>query len=903
MARVDLRENGYMERFVGQDHVDSNDIQFWYQLLSCSFNFMRVQDPRIVEKTLDPYLVRLTLNNKQSLNIGSLIRVFIDRVSRIKSPSGESTNSYYVFQSFNALYLIRCVCKSYIENLSEEQLVKSMRARIDKANPQISQKPLPAVSPVLSTASPQHQQIQQLSQPPNQSQSFPQQQQQPSSTPILPPPPQPPHQVAPEHHEKDHHQQQQPPVQSQVQQDQQLSHSSPPTVNEGQLTDSVARTQEVGSNVTSDQDSNKKVEITPGTSMMDTFISVLIEIIVDIPLNDSTYLLKVEAINSLLVLLSVQMYSTTPANQSVIYKCLMQKRCSIHALVLTKTLLINFVSQKPVPHETGSIIIGIASGLWKVLTLGYGSGQEEDESESIPLLARQSLLLLNILTNHHTAEKNPYREAIVSCQDSRFNLSDPQNAINNANNDAMATATTSKSTLMSNSIKIDFHDLYETICKYLNNDQVALLLYLLLHRNRIFSSYILTTASTELDRLLLPLLKILYTSIEKGSHHVYMVLIIFVILSEESPFNEAIHRIIVHGVPWYKDRVLSEISLGSLTVLMIIRSFQFNTFRIKDKFIHTNLFAILANLSNHFHNLHPYVCQRLIDLLERLSKRYLMSTKPPSSKDQPDNQNIPNQTLQMLSSNNPLARALATDTQRQDLQDASSIELDSTTIPLNHGTHNIQNGTVAAAINISIPEDQHNSKAEENKVVLPAVDSHGPAYSSSEKSGQQSPNSSTTDHINISMDDAKQDISLIEEVIRMILEVINNSLARKLKSNSDLIYTLLYKRRVFNNLLSSHQSFYNTVINVERILTFFYNKIESFDRSMSVEEIKDLIQTTSLDWNHDQYRDPNARFRYKYVEDEQPEEFFIPYIWTRIYYSSGIVWNSKRIVLFNPEDL
>lgn len=902
MERIDLRENGYMERFVGQDHVDSNDIQFWYQLLSCSFNFMRVQDPRIVEKTLDPYLVRLTLNNKQSLNIGSLIRVFIDRVSRIKSQSGESTNSYYVFQSFNALYLIRCVCKSYIENLSEEQLVKSMRAKIDIANPQISQKPLPAVSPVLSTASPQHQQMQQLSQPLNQSQSFPQQQQQ-QPTLSSSPPPQPPEQVAPEQHEKDHQLQipALPSVQSQVRQDQQLSQSTP-TVNEGQITNNVARSQEVWSNITKDQDSNKKVEITPGTNMMDSFISVLIEIIVDIPLNDSTYPLKAEAINSLLVLLSVQMYSTIPANQSVIYKCLMQKRCSIHALVLTKTLLNNFVSQKPVPHETGSIIIGLASGLWKVLTLGYGGGPEEDEAESIPLLARQSLLLLNVLTNHHTAEKNPYREAIVSCQDSRYNLSDPQNAINNANNDAMATATTSKSTLMSNSIKVDFHDLYETICKYLNNDQVALILYLLLHRNRIFSSYILTTASTELDRLLLPLLKILYTSIEKGSHHVYMVLIIFVILSEENSFNEAIHRITVRGIPWYKDRVLSEISLGSLTVLMIIRSFQFNTFRIKDKFIHTNLFAILANLSNHFHNLHPYVCQRLIDLLERLSKRYLISTKPSSSKDQPDNQNIPSQTLQMLSSNNPLARALATDTQRQDLQDASSIELDSTTTPLKNSP-NTQNGT-SAAINISIPsEDQHNNKTEDNKVVLPAVDSQGQAYSSSEKSGQQSPNSSTTDHINISMDDTKQDISLIEEVIRMILEVINNGLARKLKSNSDLIYTLLYKRRVVNNLLSSHQSFYNTVINVERILTFFYNKIESFDRSMSVEEIKDLIQTTSLDWNHDQYRDPNARFRYKYVEDEQPEEFFIPYIWTRIYYSSGIVWNSKRIVLFNPEDL
>lgn len=905
MARIDLRENEYMERFVSQDHVDSNDIQFWYQLLSCSFNFMRVQDPRIVEKTLDPYLVRLTLNNKQSLNIGSLIRVFIDRVSRIKSPSGESTNSYYVFQSFNALYLIRCVCKSYIESLSEEQLVRSMRAKIDAVAPQVSQTPLPAVSPVSTNTSSlpqqQHQQFQQPLQSQTQPQSF-----SPALTVEAPAAPSQPslpsQQIVLEQHQQQQQIPVQPttPVQSQVQQNQQLPQQSV-AVNEGQLTNDVSQTQETLKNVTNDQDSNKKVEITSGTTMIDNLISVLIEIIVDIPLNDSTYLLQVEAINSLLVLLSVQMYSTIPANQSVIYKCLMQKRCSIHALVLTKTLLNNFVSQQPVPKETGSIIIGLASGLWRVLTLGYGSSVEEDESDSIPLLARQSLLLLNILTNHYTTEKNPYREAIVSCQDSKYNLSDPQSALDNANNDAMATATTSKSALMSNSIKIDFHDLYETICKYLNNDQVALLLYLLLHRNRIFRPYILTTASAELDRLLLPLLRILYSSIEKGSHHVYMVLIIFIILSEETTFNEAIHKITIRGIPWYKDRLLNEISLGSLTALIIIRSFQFNTFRIKDKFLHTNLFATLANLSNHFHNLHPYVCQRLIDLLERLSKRYLMATRPANI--QPDqNQHIPSSTLEMLNTNNPLARALTTDTQRQDLQDASSIELDSTVAPYKKNSLNIQNGT-SSAINISIPEEQQDIKNSNNNVVLPAVDPQGQAYSSSEKSGQQSPNSSTTDHINISMDDTKQDINLIEEVIRMILEVINNSLATRLKSNPDLIYTLLYKRKVFNNLLSSHQSFYNMVINVERILTFFYNKIESFDRSLSVEEIKDLILTTSKDWNFDQYRDPNARLLFHYVEDEQPEEFFIPYIWTRIYYSSGIVWNSKRIVLFNPEDL
>lgn len=843
-----------MERFVSQDHVDSNDNQFWYQLLSCSFNFMRVHDAKIVEKTLDPYIVRLTLNNSQSFNIGSLVRVFLDRAARIKPKNGQSANPYYVYQSFNALYLLRTVCKSYIENLSEEQLIKAFKSIVD-------------VTPKASTISKQQQSV-----------------------------PLPPHLVQSSDEPPDSNgtqtnrfdafvHQATPSPSSQQSESQQL-----PT---GQPADSSSFINPNSYQNTTGESMTQKTEFTPGASMLDQFISALISILVDIPASDSIYFLQVEAINSLIVLLSIQMYSATPSDQSIIYKSLMQKKASIHALILTKTLLINFVKQHPMPDEGGSIIIGLASGLWRVLTLGYGT-QEEEETLGMPLLAKQSLLLLNVLTNQYTTDKNPYREAIVSCQDSRYNLSDPKMALDNANNDAILTATTSRDVLTSNSIKVDFHELYRTMCKHLHDSQVALLLYLLLHSNNIFKPYILTTASSELDLLVLPLLKILYSSIDKkGSHQVYMVLIIFIIMSEEAAFNEALHKIQIRGVPWYTDRILGEISLGSLTTLIMIRSFQFNTFRIKDRFLHTNLFATMANLSNHFTDLHPYVCQRLIDLLDRLSKKYLTATRNSFQEHKKTSSN-----REVLHSDNALARALATDTQRQDMQDASSIELDSTS------AYNA-NDPNQVAINLQIPNQQV-QPSEANIVLPPLEPSHmGEYHVSPDNSGQQSPNSnSNSDHVNISMDDTRQDVSSLEEVIRMILEVINNSLAVKLSGNTNLIYTLLYKRNVFTSLLASHQSFYTMVINIERVLTFFYNKIEAADRQLTVEEIKNLIRTSSSEWNFvDQSRDPNARLKFLYMEHEQPEEFFIPYIWTHIFYSSGIVWNSKRIVLFNPDEV
>ena len=45
-------------------------------------------------------------------------------------------------------------------------------------------------------------------------------------------------------------------------------------------------------------------------------------------------------------------------------------------------------------------------------------------------------------------------------------------------------------------------------------------------------------------------------------------------------------------------------------------------FQMRDKYLHTNCLAALANMSNQFKNLHPYVCQRILSLFEALSKRY-----------------------------------------------------------------------------------------------------------------------------------------------------------------------------------------------------------------------------------------------------------------------------------------
>ena len=171
--------------------------------------------------------------------------------------------------------------------------------------------------------------------------------------------------------------------------------------------------------------------------------------------------------------------------------------------------------------------------------------------------------------------------------------------------------------------------------------------------------------------------------------------------------------------------------------------------------MHTNLCATLANMSNYFRHLNTYVCQKLINLFEKLSKKYLK---------------IQSQIEQLNS--------------------------------------NKQNG-----INLS-------------SVAKPDGD---------------------TVETNANHDDLTQDFPIFEEVLRTILEIINACLTKNLANNPNLIYTLLYNRKVFDPFLSN-PSVQDIIINIETVLTYFSNRIDAGERTLFVEEVFEIIKHSSLQW-------------------------------------------------------
>ncbi|KAK2827679.1 hypothetical protein Q7C36_018605 [Tachysurus vachellii] len=659
----DLAESPSIRTLIGPEPITENE-PFWNQLISFTFTSPSCSaDAKLLEEAVIPLAKTLIKNNPRSGNFGALVRVFLGRTKELKI-STECQDQLFIWQAHNALFLLRCLLKVFIREMSEEEL----------------------------------------------------------------------------HLQFTYH------------------------------------TRAPGSCDTSSEE------------LMEELICNLVHLVVEVPLLDITYNILFEAVTTLLVLLSYQLFHKDILREGRVYRSLTRGRCLSLTSRLVKTLLYNFVRQEKCPPPAAHIFqpqadgggllyglaSGVASGLWSVFTLGGASSKlgAEQEHNLLPL-SNQSLLLLLVLANLTDGPDwpNPYRQAITCFKNTQDTSSIPSP--------------------QPHMFQINFNSLYTALCEQQKSDQVTLLLYTLLHQNSNMKTYMLSR--TDMENLVIPILEILYHVEERNSHHVYMALIILLILTEDDTFNRSIHEVMLKNISWYTERALTEISLGSLLILVVIRTIQFNMTRTRDKYLHTNCLAALANMSAQFRCLHQYAAQRIISLFALLSKKH----------------------------NKVLERAT------QSLQ--RTLGADGTALP-----------------------------------------------------------------------DYAQDLSVIEEVIRMLLEIINSCLCNSLHHNPNLVYGLLYKRELFEQF-RSHPSFQDIMQNLDTVIGFFSQRLEQAGSDLSVERVQEVIKKGVVALPQDRLKKfPELKF--KYVEEDQPEDFFIPYVWSLVFNSAvGLYWNSQGIELFSMD--
>ena len=109
----------------------------------------------------------------------------------------------------------------------------------------------------------------------------------------------------------------------------------------------------------------------------------------------------------------------------------------------------------------------------------------------------------------------------------------------------------------------------------------------------------------------------------RSQSQLYVMIILLLLFSQDTSFGaDAFRRISIQSVPWYKERNLKTISLGSMIVLSMLRSLTFNLNRLQDPFLLSNCCAVLLNLAPSIVELHDYAAMRLSAVTVACIKRY-----------------------------------------------------------------------------------------------------------------------------------------------------------------------------------------------------------------------------------------------------------------------------------------
>ena len=596
-----LIDNEYLHRLSSTDTISEYD-PFWNQLFSYSAALQNEQSSAgKLEEVAQKYCTPLFANNQRTGNFTALVKVFISRSKELKS-SADCGDEIFVWQTQNALYIIRKLCKFLVENMSEDKIIEQFEAcSLDERKKELS----------------------------------------------------------------------------------------------------------AGSVFAANLES----------SLFNEFLITLVDVVIEVPVLQSTYALLVEAVNCFLILLSVQMFVSNPTHHGPLHEQIFAAIAPAKVNAFVHSLFLNFVEQRVAPnkdqerHEGGSFVLGLASsvatGLRSMLNFSPGD-DSQDSMKTIrnTLLAHQCALLTLVLINHRSSTgmdfSNIYKQAICSFRHVQGRQKGAEGQSSQKN---------------SPSFHINLSRLFVTLCNTQALESSTLMLYFLLHSNPDVKAYVLSKADVE--SLVLPILRILYVAPSQNSHHIYMALIVLLILTEDDHFNKNIYTVKLPSVPWYTDRLLCDVSLGDVMILVILRTIQFNMYQLRDRYLHTNCLAALANMSSQFRSIHAYPAQKIFELISALTKRHKLYKIKLTEPDHPDGQ---------------------------------------------------------TALNME-PERNY-----------------------------------------------LEEIQVLEEVIRMLLEIVNSCLSIGIhRQNYHLVYALLQKRTVFSQL-KKHPSFADVLQNIETIIDFFGGK-------------------------------------------------------------------------------
>jgi hypothetical protein len=173
-------------------------------------------------------------------------------------------------------------------------------------------------------------------------------------------------------------------------------------------------------------------------------------------------------------------------------------------------------------------------------------------------------------------------------------------------------------------IRVPFGAVYDVLGKNMHQEWTGLLLYALMNGNPRFREFLFCKSDFD---VVVPLLRSLFNKGQQlHSFPVYLLAVNLMSLTEDSGFCENVfRRLYLESVPWFDDTTLTNVSVGSLMLVVLLRTLKLNllTPGLKDAYLHTNCMAAVVNLAPYAEDMHAYCAAAFMGLLQILSKRLL----------------------------------------------------------------------------------------------------------------------------------------------------------------------------------------------------------------------------------------------------------------------------------------
>lgn len=257
-------------------------------------------------------------------------------------------------------------------------------------------------------------------------------------------------------------------------------------------------------------------------------------------------------------------------------------------------------------------------------------------------------------------------------------------------------------------------------------------------------------------------------------------------------------------------------------------------------------------MSNNFRDLHSYVSQRLLSLFETLAKKYHKLEKELLSKEQNSRIKIKCPDMKsktFISSVHTSQEAESTLDNHLSSQPVNDEKLEMANTTITHELNPNDKPDVEINVN-NLTELEMKSNAGDTTINVEDDDTTTTLvriiFFLLSKSAFSKKSHFDLLYLRLLISQV-QDINVLEEVLRMILEIINSCLSNQLQHNPNLIYALLYKKKIFDPF-RNHQNFQDIIQNLDAVINYFSDKLKQVQSDLSVNEVLSTITQGTLVW-------------------------------------------------------